>query len=159
MKHDVSLSHEGGDLSLGLLKKEKRALPCNQVSPQNPQLLENQFRILWPLYSSHLQLGNQSFSITTQCPRYQERKKLAPKKKSFLPGWDSPVRSDGGKSWGRWRHGFPRWGNHRAGGDWWTRRCRWVSIHFGFIKHWASKGGCKNRFPFFPPTLSFKRRM
>ena len=35
MKHDVSLSHEGGDLSLGLLKKEKTALPCNEVSPEN----------------------------------------------------------------------------------------------------------------------------
>ena len=35
MKHDVFLSHEGGDLSLGLLKKENKALPCNQVSPDN----------------------------------------------------------------------------------------------------------------------------
>jgi hypothetical protein len=41
MKHDVSLSHEGGDLSLGLLKKEKRALPCNEVSPENPQFLKH----------------------------------------------------------------------------------------------------------------------
>ena len=30
-KHDVSLSHEGGDLSLGLLRKENKALPCDKV--------------------------------------------------------------------------------------------------------------------------------
>ena len=79
MKHDVSLSHDGGELSLGLLKKEKTALPCNEVSHENPQFLKNLnfFRNLWQPYFSPLRLGHQSLFITTLCLRYVSQKKLS----------------------------------------------------------------------------------
>ena len=51
---------------------------------------------------------------------------------SFIPGWDRQVGPDGCDGWRIRRNDCSCRRNQRAGSNWWTRRCRWVSISILF---------------------------